>query len=486
MAGGRAVSLAPRFADVRAATASLCAPLETEDYVVQSMPDASPAKWHLAHTTWFFEQFVLVPHLPAYCVFDDRYSYLFNSYYEAIGPRHRRPERGLLSRPTVDEVRAYREHVDEHVDRLLHTRGGRPEIESVVELGLQHEQQHQELILTDVKHLFWCNPLKPAYRAMSPHPNPLPQAGEGVDPHPSPLPQAGEGVDPHPNPLPQAGEGEEPSPRPSPARAGEGEIRFHSWPEGIYEIGHAGEGFCFDNETPRHRVFLAGFRLAERLITNAEYLEFIRDGGYRRPELWVSDGWATVQSQSWTQPLYWSESLDSEFTLAGMCPLDPDTPVCHVSWYETDAFARWAQARLPTEAEWEVVASREPIRGNFLESNTLHPRTALTPPSPPSGRGSRALTPTLSQRERGQERKMSQLFGDLWEWTSSAYSPYPGYRPLSGALGEYNGKFMANQFVLRGGSCATPATHIRSTYRNFFYPHMRWQFAGIRLAKGSA
>ncbi|HEY4646978.1 MAG TPA: ergothioneine biosynthesis protein EgtB [Steroidobacteraceae bacterium] len=463
LSSGRAVSLALRFADVRAATASLCAPLETEDYVVQSMPDASPAKWHLAHTTWFFEQFVLVPHLPTYRVFDDRNAYLFNSYYEAIGPRHRRPERGLLSRPTVDEVRAYREYVDEHVDRLLHTRGGRPEIESVVELGLQHEQQHQELILTDVKHLFWCNPFKPAYRAKSPHPNPLPRAGEGE------------------------GEGEELSPQPSPARAGEGEIGFHSWPEGIYEIGHSGEGFCFDNETPRHRVFLAGFRLAERLITNAEYLEFIRDGGYRRPELWVSDGWATVQSQSWTQPLYWSESLDSEFTLEGVRSLVPDSPACHVSWYEADAFARWAGARLPTEAEWEVIASREPIEGNFLESGALHPKAALTPPSPASGRGSGALTPTLSrERERGQERKMSQLFGDLWEWTSSAYSPYPGYRPLSGALGEYNGKFMANQFVLRGGSCATPATHIRSTYRNFFYPQMRWQFAGIRLAKGSA
>jgi len=433
LTSGRAASLAQRVADVRAVSVSLCAPLATEDFVVQSMPDASPAKWHLAHTTWFFEQFVLAPHVPGYRVFDEQFGFLFNSYYETVGARHRRPERGLLTRPTVDEVRAYRDYVDQHLDRLLQTRGARPEIESLIEMGLHHEQQHQELILMDVKHLFSCNPLKPAYRERSPHPGPFSQVGEG-------------------------------------------ELKFHSWPEGIYEIGHGGDGFCFDNETPRHRTYLAGFQLAHRLITNAEYFEFIRDGGYRRPELWVSDGWSTVQSQDWTQPLYWSESLDSEFTLAGTRPLDPDAPVCHVSWYEADAFARWAQARLPTEVEWEVVASREPIEGNFLESDVLHPQGTLTPPSPASGRGSKS----------GKVGAMAQLFGDVWEWTSSAYSPYPGFRPLAGALGEYNGKFMANQFVLRGGSCVTPASHIRATYRNFFYPHMRWQFAGIRLAKDSA
>ncbi len=404
MTSGHAASLAQRFADIRAATVSLCAPLATEDYVVQSMPDASPAKWHLAHTTWFFEQFVLAPHAPGYRVFDEQFAYLFNSYYETVGPRHRRPERGLLTRPTVAEVRAYRDHVDQHLDRLLQIRGARPEVETLIELGLHHEQQHQELMLMDLKHLFSCNPLKPVYREESPHPSPLP-GGEAEDgPHRSPL-------------------------------------RFHSWPEGIYEIGHGGDGFCFDNETPRHRVFLSGFELAHRLTTNAEYLDFVRDGGYQRPELWVSDGWSTVQSQDWTQPLYWSDSLDSEFTLAGMRALDPDAPVSHVSWYEADAFARWTHARLPTEAEWEVVASRESI---------------------------------------------AQLFDDLWQWTSSAHSPYPGFRPLMGALGEYNAKFMANQFVLRGGSCATPESHIRTTYRNFFYPHMRWQFAGIRLAKDSA
>jgi len=313
----------------------------------------------------------------------------------------------------------------------------------------------------DVKHLFSCNPLKPAYRERNPHPGPLP-GGEGEE-------------DPHPGPFPQAGEGE---------------LKFHSWPEGIYEIGHAGDSFCFDNETPRHRVFLSRFELAHRLITNAEYFEFIRDGGYRRPELWLSDGWTTVQSQHWAQPLYWSESLDSEFTLAGTRPLDPDAPVCHVSWYEADAFARWAQARLPTEVEWEVVASREPIEGNFLESDVLHPQGTLTPPSPASGRGGGPSPQSSPASGRGSKSgkvgAMAQLFGDVWEWTSSAYSPYPGFRPLAGALGEYNGKFMANQFVLRGGSCVTPASHIRATYRNFFYPHMRWQFAGIRLAKDSA
>ena len=452
LASGRAVSLAQRFADVRTVSVALCAPLETEDYVVQSMPDASPAKWHLAHTTWFFEQFVLLTHLPGYRVFDEQFGFLFNSYYETVGPRHRRPERGMLTRPTVEEVLAYREHVDAHIDRLLRTRGADAEIEELIGLGLHHEQQHQELILMDLKHLLSCNPLRPSYR---PHPSPLPHTGEGAD-----RPQLG----PHPNPLSQAGEGVKQT-RPE----------YHAFPEGIYEIGHAGGEFCFDNETPRHRVYLQPFAMAHRLVTNAEFGEFIRSGGYQRPELWMSDGWATVQAQEWTQPFYWSESLDSEFTLAGERALDPEAPVCHVSWYEADAFARWADARLPTEAEWEVVAARQPIAGNFLESELFHPQAPSPQPSPASGRGGKTTV-----------AGPVQLFGDLWEWTASPYSPYPGYQPLKGALGEYNGKFMVNQFVLRGGSCATPQSHIRATYRNFFYPHMRWQFGGIRLAKGRA
>ena len=456
LASGRAVSLAQRFADVRTVSVSLCAPLATEDYVVQSMPDASPAKWHLAHTTWFFEQFVLRPHLAGYRAFDEQFGYLFNSYYETVGPRHQRPERGMLTRPTVDEVQSYRQHVDAHVDRLLRTRGADQEIEGLIELGLQHEQQHQELIVMDLKHLLSCNPLRPAYR---PHPGPLPRAGEGEDcPHPGPLPRAGEGENrphpgPHPNPLPPAGEG---------AGGKRAQLTFHAFPEGIYEIGHAGEAFSFDNETPRHRVYLQPFELAHRPATNAEFGEFIRTGGYQRPELWMSDGWATVQAQEWAHPIYWSESLDSEFTLGGERALEPDAPVCHVSWYEADAFARWADARLPTEAEWEVVASRQPIRGNFLDDGLFHPGAA------------------------SDDHGLTQLFGDVWEWTASPYSPYPGFRPLKGALGEYNGKFMVNQFVLRGGSCATPFSHIRATYRNCFYPHMRWQFGGIRLAKGRA
>jgi ergothioneine biosynthesis protein EgtB len=431
LASGRAVSLAQRYADVRTVSVALCAPLETEDYVVQSMPDASPMKWHLAHTTWFFEQFVLLPHLPAYRVFDEQFGFLFNSYYETVGPRHRRPERGLLTRPTVAEVCAYREHVDANVDRLLATRGADPELAGLIELGLQHEQQHQELILMDLKHLLSCNPLKPVYR-----------------------------VRPPVRPL---------------SRTGGGEVKptFHEFPEGIYEIGHAGENFCFDNETPRHRSYLQPFALAHRLVTNAEFAEFIRTGGYRRPELWMSDGWATVQALEWDRPIYWSESLDAEFTLAGERRLEPDAPVSHVSWYEADAFARWADARLPTEAEWEVVASRQPARGNFMESELFHPQAWIE--SDPASR--------IADRAAGAP---AQMFGDLWEWTGSPYSSYPGYQPLRGALGEYNGKFMVNQLVLRGGSCATPRSHIRATYRNFFYPHMRWQFSGIRLAKARA
>ena len=474
-----ATSLAVRFRSTRALTLDLVAPLAPEDFAVQSMPDASPAKWHLAHTSWFFEQFVLAPHLPGYRAFDERFTYLFNSYYESVGPRHRRPDRGLLTRPTIEEVRAYRAHINEWMERWF----GRPravgrlgtsparsaesnvttqpihpehagralevaDVEAIIELGINHEQQHQELLLTDIKHLFSCNPIWPAYTQL-----PAAHAREGA-------------------PAQDAGR-----------------LAFDRFTDGIYEIGHASPGhgeaeandFCFDNETPRHRVYLNAFALADRLITNAEYRDFIRGRGYERPELWLSDGWATVQSQDWMRPIYWSESLESEFTLGGERELAPDAPVCHVSFYEADAFARWAQMRLPSEAEWEVAAHYHPIRGNLLRSgapldgsgrrtssvaNALHPR----PASP-------ATTHTHTPR---------QLFGDVWEWTSSPYSAYPGFTPLAGTLGEYNGKFMANQFVLRGGSCATPASHIRATYRNFFYPHARWQFSGIRLARGAA
>jgi ergothioneine biosynthesis protein EgtB len=382
-------SLAERFEEVRALTCSLIAPLSGEDCVVQSMPDASPAKWHLAHTTWFFEQFLLRPHLPGYRAFDERFGFLFNSYYESVGPRHDRPRRGLLTRPSLEAVLDYRRHVDAAMARLL-ARAAGAQVRAVVELGLQHEQQHQELLLMDIKHLLSCNPLKPAYMDNEP----------AIDP-------------------------------PGSAAAAPA---FIQRPAGIYEIGHAGDGFCFDNESPRHRVYLEPFALASRLVGNGEYLAFIRDGGYEQPALWLSDGWTTVQREGWRRPLYWAESLDAEFTLHGPRPLDPDAPVSHVSFYEAEAFARWADARLPTEAQWEAASA-------------------------------------------------DMNWGALWEYTASAYLPYPGYRPPAGAIGEYNGKFMVNQMVLRGASRHTAAGHARHTYRNFFYPHMRWQFAGIRLVK---
>jgi ergothioneine biosynthesis protein EgtB len=408
-------ALAERFCQTRALTTALIAPLAAEDCVVQSMPDASPAKWHLAHTTWFFEQFVLGPHAPGYRDFDARFGYLFNSYYETVGERHRRADRGLLTRPTLGDVRAYRDCIDEGISNVL-AGGADPDVAVLIELGVHHEQQHQELLLTDLKHLLACNPLHPTYREL--------ESSEPAD-----------DVEP---------------------------LLFYQCPEGIYEIGHSGSAFSFDNETPRHRVFLAPFALAHRPISNAEYRDFVRDGGYTKAQLWMSDGWTTVQTQGWNRPIYWNRALDGEFTLGGEREIAAAAPVSHVSWYEADAFARWAGARLPTEAEWEVVAARQPVEGNFLDDDLLHPAA------------------------RGTGRELTQLFGDVWEWTSSAYSPYPGFAPAVGAIGEYNGKFMVNQFVLRGGSCVTPASHIRATYRNFFYPTARWQFAGIRLAKGSA
>lgn len=409
--------LANNYLRVRSKSFVICEPLAIEDYVVQSMPDASPAKWHLAHTTWFFEQFLLRPYLANYRIFNERYDYLFNSYYESVGPRHQRPQRGLLSRPTVADIFRYRKHVDDSMYELLEQRGeggDAEEIRFLLELGVNHEQQHQELLFTDLKHAFSLNPSWPAYISR-------PLAGRAASSQP-----------PH----------------------------FTEFEGGVYDIGAEGQEFHFDNEAPRHSVLLRPFALADRLITNSEYLEFVLAGGYQHANLWLSDGWAVVQAEHWNRPLYWNAELDAEFTLSGLAPLAPHRPVCHLSYYEADAYARWAGMRLPSEAEWEIAAENVPVQGNLLDSDELHPL-------PAEGAG------------------LSQMFGDVWEWTASPYLAYPGYRPPAGALGEYNGKFMCNQLVLRGGSCVTPASHIRATYRNFFYPAARWQFSGIRLARDS-
>jgi ergothioneine biosynthesis protein EgtB len=410
--------LIDRYAAVRRQTEKLCEPLETEDYVVSTMSDVSPTKWHLAHTSWFFETFVLAPFDASYVTPNPRYAFLFNSYYVQAGERHCRAQRGLVTRPTVAEVFAYRAHVDAAMQRLIDRVAGDAEHPAlpVIELGLHHEQQHQELLLTDIKHVFWMNPLRPVYRL----------AGDA-------------------------------------RRTTGGELGWVTIPTGIYRIGHEGEGFSFDNESPAHRVFVDEFRMADRLVTNADYLEFIDDRGYHRPELWLSNGWATVRASKWEAPIYWEQTSDgwTEFTLNGQNPLELNAPVTHVSFYEADAFARWAGARLPTEAEWEIAAGIAPIDGPFVESENYHPA-----PAPASSR----------------EAELRQLYGDVWQWTQSAYTAYPGYAPAAGAIGEYNGKWMCDQWVLRGASCATPRSHARPTYRNFFPSDARWQFMGIRLA----
>ena len=410
-------ALIRRYSEVRRRTEALAAPLSAEDQTVQSMPDVSPTKWHRAHTSWFFETFLLQPCLADYRAFDPAYAYLFNSYYEAVGPRHPRPERGLLSRPGIVEIARYRGHVDAAMARLVATLGEAHwrDAAPLIELGLQHEEQHQELMLMDIKHVLSLNPLQPAYRARA-------MQAPGTA---SPLP-------------------------------------WHDFAGGLRQIGDGGGGFAFDNERPRHKVWLEPFRLGSRLVTCGEYLAFIEDGGYRRAGFWLSDGWATVQQQEWTAPLYWrSEGAGwSVFTLAGRRALDPAEPVVHVSFYEADAFARWSGKRLPSEAEWEVAAVEAfvPLAGNLMDQGVLHP-------APAAGAG------------------LQQMIGDAWEWTASPYQAYPGYRPLAGAVGEYNGKFMSNQMVLRGGAAVTPAGHVRATYRNFFPPASRWAFGGIRLAE---
>jgi ergothioneine biosynthesis protein EgtB len=407
-------SLAGRLRQTRRLSVELIQGLSAEDMAVQAMDDASPTKWHLAHTTWFFETFVLAPHLKGYKPFNEAFGYCFNSYYESVGPRQPRPKRGLLSRPSSGEILDYRAYADSALDKLLAGGPADHSLERLIETGINHEQQHQELMLTDILALFAANPLHPAYRCASL------------------------------NSMPR-----EPQP-----------LEWTEFQGGLSEIGHCGQGFAWDNELPRHKQFIAPFRLASRLVTNAEWLAFIEDGGYQTPALWLSDGWAAVNREGWRAPLYWEERGGSwhTTTLSGLEPIPPAAPVAHVSYYEADAFARWAGARLPTEFEWELAAS------GAREENTL---------------GSGALRPLPAPQGGG---RLCQMLGDVWEWTQSAYLPYPGYRAPSGALGEYNGKFMVSQQVLRGASCVTPSGHSRATYRNFFYPHQRWQFTGLRLA----
>jgi ergothioneine biosynthesis protein EgtB len=416
----RAERLLARFRQLRNFTTALCAGLEPEDYVVQSMPDVSPTKWHLAHTTWFFETFILKQFVPAYQSEIPEYAYLFNSYYNAAGDMHRRDLRGLISRPTVREAQRYRASIDLHIDNLLSDADEKllDEIEPILVLGIHHEQQHQELLITDIKHVFAQNPLYPIFRAK--------KIDAGL--------------------------------------AKRMPMHFTDFDETIISIGHDGHGFAYDNEGPRHHALVPAFTLGSRPVTNGEYIAFIEDNGYTRPEFWLSLGWMTVNEQRWQAPLYWTKRDGAwwHFTLSGFRAVEESVPVTHVSHFEADAYANWAGARLPTEFEWERAALDCPVEGNFVEEENFHPRALSAP---------------------GDDRHLHQMFGDVWEWTRSAYSPYPGYRAAPGALGEYNGKFMCNQYVLRGGSCATSRSHIRRTYRNFFQPEKRWQFTGIRLAR---
>lgn len=437
------------FKAVRARSLKLAAPLSPEDMTAQSMEDASPTKWHLAHTSWFFETFILKDFRDGYRVFHDGYGFLFNSYYEAVGARHARPRRGLLTRPPVTEVLDYRRHIDAAMLDVIDQAddGTWQRIAPLLELGLHHEMQHQELLLTDILHLLAQNPLAPAYRDAAPVV--AAQAAPQVEPQVEPQ------VAPQVAPL-----------------------RWCDYDGGVVAIGHDGEGFAFDCEGPRHQTLLQPFALASRLVTNGEWLAFMADGGYAQPGLWLSDGWARCQAEGWQAPLYWQpldggdpeggrDSNWASMSLAGLHPVDPAAPVCHVSLYEADAFARWAGARLPAEAELETaleasVRGAGSLTGNLMSSDALKP---------------------LPAAEAGEAASPAQLVGDVWEWTQSPYAPYPGFRAPEGAVGEYNGKFMCNQFVLRGGSCVTPDAQLRTSYRNFFYPHQRWQFTGLRLAK---
>ncbi len=467
-----AAALLARFREVRGLSERLCKPLEVEDYVIQTMEDVSPAKWHLGHTTWFYERFILQEVVEGYRPVSEPYYYLFNSYYNAAGPMHCRPSRGLLSRPTVAEVYGYRREIDRRMAGLLAPQNRRERaprasggggssdmLRDRLILGLNHEQQHQELMVTDLKHIFSSNPLLPAYH----RPEHAPPTPGTLAPQVAPPPAA-----------------------------------WVPFEEGLRDMGRDldGAGFCYDNETPRHRVYLRAFALASRPVSNAEYVRFVEDGGYERHELWLSAGWATVQKEGWRQPIYWFRDEPDparpatppgdlsdpaatreragasgprwmQYTLSGPMPVDPAEPVCHLSYFEADAFARWAGGRLPTESEWEAAAAESgvAVAGNFVDAGLLHPE-----PMRAGGVG--------DSREA-----LEGMFGDVWEWTASQYTPYPGFRALPGALGEYNGKFMCNQFVLRGGSCATSQNHTRVTYRNFFPPHARWQFTGLRLAK---
>ncbi|MFK8032190.1 MAG: ergothioneine biosynthesis protein EgtB [Gammaproteobacteria bacterium] len=400
------------YLDVRRRTAELAASLCVEDQVIQSMPDASPTKWHLAHTTWFFERFILADHAPGYAPVNEHYFYLFNSYYNSLGPMHKRLHRGLLSRPTVAEISDYRATIDERMLDWLDRTKLTDAQQFLLTLGINHEQQHQELILTDIKHALAQNPMLPAYTQLA-----VPESAN------SPM-------------------------------------NFVSIAERDCANGHEGDHFAFDNETPRHKVLVHAHELADRLVNNGEYLEFVKDGGYDTAELWLSEAWSTLQERGWKHPIYWQPDLASEYTLSGVRELDLNAPVCHLSLYEADAFARWAGARLPTETELECIAADQEVEGNFYESGALHP-----------------VAPGAS------DGSVRQVFGDVWEWTGTSYGPYPGFKTLAGSLGEYNGKFMCSQHVLRGGSCVSPQSHLRATYRNFFYPDSRWQFSGVRLAK---